>query len=170
MFTLIYAYGTSLFEVVYSLDNTALISNKDLESIQRWATKWLVTINSSKSECMAFSSKWIRPFHFDFFYNGNKIKVSKHTHLVVTLSCNLIWRAHIFSLYQKASKRLNMLKGIRYKVGMDTLKKLYKSVIGPVTEYADVLWDGCTEWESELLESVQCEAEKVVYRCYERNK
>ena len=108
---LLYADGTSLFEVVDSLDNTALISNKDLKSIQslRWATKWLITINSSKSECMAFSSKWIRPFHSDLFYNRNKIKVSKHIHLVVTLSSNLIWRAHIFSVYQKASKRLRAI-------------------------------------------------------------
>ena len=55
-----------------------------------------------------------------------------------------------------------MLKGIRYKVGRDTLRKLYESVIRPVMEYADVLWNGCTDEESELLESVQYEAGKVV--------
>ena len=50
-------------------------------------------------------------------YNGNKIsEVSKHTHPGITLSSNLTWRAHIFCVYQKASKSLNMLKGIRYKV------------------------------------------------------
>ena len=30
-----------------------------------------------------------------------------------------------------------MLTAIRYKVGRDTLRKLYKSVIRPVMEYAD---------------------------------
>ena len=160
---LLYADDTSLFEVVDSPGNTALMLNKDLESIQRWATKWLVTINPSKTECMTFSSKRVRPLHPDLFYNGNNItEVSSHTHLGITLSSNLTWRAHIFSVYQKASKRLNMLKGIRYKVGRDTLRKLYKSVIRPVMAYADVLWDGCTDEGSELLESVQYEAGKVV--------
>ena len=29
-------------------------------------------------------------------------------------------------------------------------------------EYADVLWDGCTDGESDLLEFVQCESAKIV--------
>jgi hypothetical protein len=45
-----------------------------------------------------------------------------------------------------------MLKGLKYKISRDTLCKLYKSLIRPVMEYADVLWDGCTESESDLLE------------------
>ena len=60
---------TSLFEVVDSPDDTALMLIKDLESIQRWATKWLVTINPSKTECMTFSFKRIIPLHPDLFYN-----------------------------------------------------------------------------------------------------
>ena len=55
-----------------------------------------------------------------------------------------------------------MLKGLKYKISRDTLCKLYKSLIRPVMEYADVLWDGCTESESDLLEHVQYEAAKLV--------
>ena len=44
--------------------------------------------------------------------------------------------------YQKATKRLN----IRYKVGKDTLRKLCKPIIRPIMEYADVLWDDCTDF------------------------
>ena len=50
-----------------------------------------------------------------------------------------------------------MLKGIKFKV--DYLKK---SLVYPLIEYADVLWDGCTESESDLLENVQYEAAKIV--------
>ena len=32
----------------------------------------------------------------------------------------------------------------------------------PLIEYTDVLWDGCTESESDLLEHVQYEAAKIV--------
>ena len=46
-------------------DNASVMLNKDLELIQRWATKWLVTINPSKTESMTFSSKWIRLLHSD---------------------------------------------------------------------------------------------------------
>ena len=43
-----------------------------------------------------------------------------------------------------------------------SLRMLYKSIIRPAMEYAEVLWDGCCDGESELLESVQYEAGKVI--------
>ena len=55
-----------------------------------------------------------------------------------------------------------MLKGIKFKVDRTILRKLYKSFVRPLIEYADVLWDGCTESESDLLEHVQYEAAKIV--------
>ena len=55
-----------------------------------------------------------------------------------------------------------MSKGIRFKVDRQTLCRLYKSLIRPVMEYADVIWSGCTDTESDLLEHVPYEAGKVV--------
>ena len=75
---------------------------------------------------------------------------------------NLSWRPHILSIYEKASKRVNLLEGIQFKVSKDTLMKLYKSLIRPMMEYADVIWDGCNEDDSELIESVQYEAARMV--------
>ena len=75
---------------------------------------------------------------------------------------NLSWRPHILSIYEKASKRINLLEGIQFKVSKDTLMKLYKSLIRPMMEYADVIWDGCNEDDSELIESVQYKAARVV--------
>ena len=42
------------------------------------------------------------------------------------------------------------------------MNRLYKSLIRPLMEYGDVLWDGCTEGEGDLLEFVQYEAAKIV--------
>ena len=141
---------------------SSLKLNNDLTEIEHWARKWLVTINPTKTECMT-SVKRIKPPHLDLFYGDQKIvEVSQHTHLGVVLFNNLSWRAHIFKIYDKASKRLNMLIGIKFKVDRTILRKLYKSLVCPLIEYADVLWDGCTESESDLLEHVQYEAAKTV--------
>ena len=51
---LLYADDTSLFDVV---EDPALSFSKlsnDLNSIEEWALKWLVTINPSKTKCMTF--------------------------------------------------------------------------------------------------------------------
>ena len=128
-----------------------------------WAKTWLVTINPTKIECMTFSAKYTKQQHPDLFYDGKKIhEVSHHTHLGVTLSSNLSWREHILNIYEKASKRLNVLKGIKYQVGRDTFRALYKSLVRPLMKYADVVWNDCSDTESDLLDSVQYEAGKIV--------
>ena len=160
---LLYADDTSLFDIVDDPVTSSLKLNNDLTEIEDWAQKWLVTINHTKTECMTFSVKQIKPPQPDLFYGDQKIiEVSQHTHLGVVLCNNLSWRAHIFKIYEKASKRLNMLKGIKFKVDRTILRKLYKSLVRPLIEYADVLWEGCTESESDLLEHVQYEAAKIV--------
>ena len=63
---------------------------------------------------------------------------------------------------KKASKRLNMLKSLKYRVNRSTLVCLYKSLIRPLMEYGDVIWDNCTDGESQLLESIQYDSARVV--------
>ena len=107
---LLYADDTSLFDIVDDPVTSSQKLNNDLSKINDWAQKWLVTINPSKTECMTFSAKRIKPPHPDLFYGDNKInEVAQHTHLGVVLCNNLSWRAHIFKIYEKASKRLKRL-------------------------------------------------------------
>ena len=35
------------------------------------------------------------------------------------------------------------------------LEKLYKTIVGPILDYGDVLYDNCLNYESEFLEKVQ---------------
>lgn len=159
----LYADDTSLFDIVDDPQCTAVRLNDDLESIRKWTRDWFVTINAGKTESMIFSVKRHKPQHSSLYYNNEVIKtVSNHKHLGVTLSSNLSWRAHILNIHEKASKRLNLLKGLKFKINRDTLAKLYICLIRPVMEYADVVWDGCSESISDLLESVQYESARVV--------
>ena len=43
---------------------------------------------------------------------------------------------------------------MKYRLDRSTLISLYKSLIRPVMEYAAVIWDGCSEYESNILEGV----------------
>ena len=160
---LLYADDTSLFDVVDDPTASAVKLNSDLERICDWAKRWLITINASKTKCMTFSVKRFKPFHpFVLFDNEVIDEVMQHTHLGVTLASNLSWKPHILNVYERACKRANMLKGLKFKLSRNTLERLYKSLVRPVMEYADVVWDGCTESECDLLEHVQYEAAKVV--------
>ena len=43
-----------------------------------------------------------------------------------------------------------------------TLEVLFKSLVRSSLEYADVVWDGCSESDSNLLQSLQREGARVV--------
>ena len=74
---------------------------------------------------MTFSVKRFKPFHsFVLFDNEVNDEVMQHTHLGVTLARNLSWKPHIFNVYERASKRANMLKGLKFKLSRNTLERL----------------------------------------------
>jgi hypothetical protein len=68
----------------------------------------------------------------------------------------------VFNVYERAYKRVNSLKAIKFKISREVLVKLYKALIRPTLEYADVLWDNCSQSESDLIESIQYESARVV--------
>ena len=72
------------------------------------------------------------------------------------------WRNFIVQVYEKAFKRLNMLKFVTYKVDRSILTFLYKSLIRPLVENGDVTWSSCYDCDSALLDSVQYEAARLV--------
>ena len=126
---LIYADDTTLLEIV---DDTAVSAgrlNSDLNKIAVWADKWLVTMNPVKSLNVVFSLKRNKQVHPPLFLNSNMVKDAElHTHLGLTLQSSMSWRNHIVQVYEKASKRLNMLKFVTYKLDRSILTSLYKSL------------------------------------------
>ena len=66
------------------------------------------------------------------------------------------------SIFQSASKKLNMLKGLKFLLSRHTLETLYESLVRSNLEYANVVWDGCTGGESDMLGSIQFGAARVI--------
>ena len=118
---LIYADDTTLLEIVDDPAISAGRLNSDLKKIAVWADKWLVTMNPAKSRNV-FSLKRNKQVHPPLFLNSNIVKdAESHTHLGLTLQSCMSWRKHIVQVYEKASKRLNMLKFVTYKLDRSIL-------------------------------------------------
>lgn len=72
---------------------------------------------------MVSSSKSDKPDHPPLVMNGVAIDDSAvHEHLGLNLLSNLSWRAHDLKVYQKASKKLNLLmKPMKYRLSRYSL-------------------------------------------------
>ena len=79
-------------------------------------------MNPVKSRNVVFSLKRNKQVHPPLFFNYNMVKdVESHTHLGLILQSSMSWRNHLVQVYEKASKRLNMLKFVTYKLDRSTL-------------------------------------------------
>ena len=95
-----------LLEEVSSPQLTAATLNNDLNVIASWSSKWLVTMNGTKTKSMTFSLKRERTQHPVLKLSENSVdEVSTHKHLGLIFSNNMSWRAQIFQLHQNASKQ-----------------------------------------------------------------
>ena len=70
--------------------------------------------------------------------------------------------SYLFNIYFGYEKKNNVLRRLKYLLNREHLLKIYKSFILPVLEYACELWDGCTTYETELLEKAQREASRII--------
>ena len=51
----------------------------------------------------------------------------------------------------KERQKLNYFKSLKLRINRAALNQLYKALIRPVSEYADVIWDNCSLSECDLI-------------------
>jgi hypothetical protein len=159
----LFADDTTLYMTVDNPTRTAAILNDDLQKIHLWAEKWLVKFNPDKTETMTISKKQTPINHPKLYMNNTEIRtVPSHKHLGVFLSKDGSWHDHIKYISNKAWKRLGSLRSLKFRLDRTSLQKLYFSYVRPILEYADIIWDNCTEYEKYDLEKIQLEAARIV--------
>ena len=95
----------------------------------------------------------------DLLLNDTKLtKENNHKHLGLTISNNMSWSSHINEILAKVEKRLSMMPRSKHILPRSCLDKLYKSMILPLLDYCDVIYDSCTMYESEQLDKLQRKA------------
>ena len=96
-------------------------------------------------------------------FQGEVIKnVSSHKHLGVFISSDLKWNNHIEYLCERASKKLSMLKSLKFSLDRKSLETIYVSFVRPSLEYANTLWAGAYEKDLKELDSLEVEAKRSV--------
>jgi hypothetical protein len=57
----------------------------------------------------------------------------------------------MFLIFMKERQKLNYFKGLKLRINRAALNQLYKALIRPVSEDADVIWDNCSLSECDLI-------------------
>ena len=137
------------------------ILNRDLQKINEWAIKWKVKFNDAKTELLNFTRGHDQPQPLLF----NNIPLegrNEHKHLGLTIQNNCKWDSHIRNIAKKANMLISCLRFYKYTLTRKALETMYKSFILPIFDYADIIWDGCTDAQSKLLEDLHLEAIRII--------
>ena len=149
----LFADDTSLYIIVDDPIQAAEQLNSDLEKVNRWAKQWLVTLNPGKSEYILFSRKVNKPYHPPVLMDQKQInEVTSHKHLGIIFSSDCTWHEHLEQIKTKAWARINVMRKLKFKLDRKSLQTIYFSFIRPLIEYADVVWNNCTQYEVNELE------------------
>ncbi len=132
---------TSIFEVVNNnILQAAKIINEDLDKINSWIKKWLMSINTTKTIFMLFSKKR-QPSNVPHLLLGTHSlsMVNELKYLGLLFTPNLSWTKHIAAIIIKANRRLGVIKKYKYTLSRKTLEIGYITFIRPILEYGDVI-------------------------------
>ena len=158
-----FADDTCLFVTNKDRNLAQVTLNRDLDLISNWAHQWLVAFSPPKTESMLVSNKKERDSIPEIVFQGEVIKnVSSHKHLGVFISSDLKWNNHIEYLCESASKKLRMLKSLKFSLDRKSLETIFVSFIRPSLEYVNTLWAGAYEKDLIKLDSLEVEAMRSV--------
>ena len=122
-----------------------------------------MTFNPSKSESIIFSRKRNTPNHPNVVMDQQPIQeVNSHKHLGLILSSDCTWYAHLEYINSKAWTRIHVMRKLKFKLDRRSLQIIYFTFIRPILEYADVVWNNCTQYEINDLEKIQNEAARII--------
>jgi len=157
----LFADDTSLSFAANNHDTRTDTLNNDLKRILEWGKKWKVVFNEGKTNLLNFSNSYSQNHQLLF---GNTILAdsTSHKHLGVTFQNDGKWDEHIRIISSKIKMLVSCLKSYKYRLNRKSLETLYKSYILPHFDYADIIYDNCTDALAEMLEQLQLEALRII--------
>ena len=158
----LFADDTSIGHVANDEETLVNMTNMDLENISIWSSEWLVKLNPDKTDIMVFST-CNRATNIVFTFDNSIIQpVESHKHLGLVFSSDCKWTNYIDILIERASKQLNVLRKLKFKLDREFLERIYFTFIRPILEYSSEVWDNCGLVNSDRIEKIQLEAARIV--------
>ena len=136
----------------------------DINNMLKWSSKWCLYFNTNKCNVLHSGEKNTDCDYFmsigEVDYKINNGQLVKD--LGVTFDPKLNFNHHIYEITHKATKILGILKRTFIFLNKKPFPLLYKSLIRPHLEYANVIWYPKYKYQSISVERVQRRATKLL--------
>ena len=159
----LFADDTCLFIDVDNRNIAANHLNDDLERINLWSKKWLVSFSPHKTKSLIISNKQDSALNPPVYLNNSQIEeVKNYTYLGMMFSHNLKWNKHIDGVALKARQRLTAMFPLKFVLDRMSLQTMYFSFVRPVMDYGNVVWGGSYDSDLFKLERINIAAMRLI--------
>ena len=159
-FCRIFADDTKIFDKTVNRK----ILQEDLYRLQDWSETWNLYFNASKCNVLHMG-KHNPSCKYVLESGGQVVQINECTQerdLGVIFDSKLSFDAHVQSCISKANKILGIIRRSFSFLNKDTFLMLYKSLVRPHLEYANVIWAPRLKRQSAAIERVQRRATKLL--------
>ena len=161
-----YADDTTLTTPGQSLNEIIYATNSDLSKISQWLLANELSLNVAKTEHMFIASddklNKLRDMPYAFINNQPIKRVRSSKSLGVYIDERLAWTEQIDKASKKISSAIGGLKQVRPFVDKETAIIIYKSLIQPIFDYCDIVWDNLPLTQAIRLQKLQNRAARVI--------
>ena len=169
----IFADDTKIFKEVQRDDKGSL--QEDLDRLFDWSRDWLLSFHPEKCCFMRIGQSTVDT-SYSMKEMDNKGDIKRHRlaeteaerDLGVTIDNKLSFKNHIAQATAKANSRLGVIRRSFDFLTEKTFVQLYKSMVRPILEYAQSVWQPQQKMLRQDLEDVQRRATKMIAKIKEK--
>lgn len=155
----IYADDTKLFREIRLEDDCDRLQ-ADLDSLTEWSKMWQLQFNTTKCRSLHIGQ---HSLHYQYCLDGDVLEeVSEERDLGVIMDSQLKFHSHVASAVLKANRVLATIRRTFLYRDKDNIRRLYKSLVRPILEYANGIWYPRYASDLKAIEKVQRRATKIV--------
>ena len=167
----LYADDTVLFMTGNNKDELQRDIQYNLNRFMSWCGSNKLTIKPSKTKLVIFGTRQAvkknKGMHLEI--KGTKIQtVSTYKYLGVILDSTLSHKPHIAYVTRMVLQKLTMLSAVRKYLNRDVALKIFKSMILPYFDYADVVYHTANSGDLDKLQRLQNRCLKVFLGLHKR--
>ena len=148
---------------IYNSHEKSNVIQQDLLTLQEWSKIWQINFNITKCSVLHIGKNNNNVKYYFDKDNKRELKTTKcEKDVGVAFSPDLKFDEHINTIVSKANQLVGLIKRSFTHIDKTFMTKLYKAIVRPHLEYANVIWHPIYKRQIELLERVQRRFTKLI--------
>ena len=157
----LFADDCLMYRTIYTPSDHNILQ-QDLDTLSKWANKWLMKFNIGKCSILQLSKCQTKSAYTYSILGQSLAVIDQHAYLGVQLDHCLFWSPQVKYVCNKAKKILGFLQRNSRHCSRSLRELSYKQFVLPILDYCATIWDPYYQTDINQIEMLQHRAARFV--------